>query len=60
MTTNQSRKERIARVVAGLWLLKSGRKLGLVPLVTGITGYCPVKNKLFGSRFDRTKACHKK
>lgn len=48
MTVNQSKTERIARILAGLALLKSGKKLGLVPLVTGATGYCPAKSKLFG------------
>ena len=51
MKTNVGNKERIARVVAGLALLKSAKSkkmkmLGLIPLVSGATGHCPCYSKL--------------
>lgn len=57
MTVNQSNKERIARVLVGLALLKSGKKLGLVPLVTGATGYCTAKSKLLGIHQAKCSQC---
>lgn len=51
MKVNQSNAERIVRVLTGLTILKKSNSLkmkavGLVPLVTGATGYCPAKSKL--------------
>lgn len=57
MKVNQSKAERAIRIVAGLALLKSGKKLGIVPLVTGATGYCPAKSKLLG--INDVKSCGK-
>lgn len=57
MTVNQSNKERIARVLVGLALLKSDKKLGLVPLITGATGYCPAKSKLLGIPQAKSGKC---
>lgn len=56
MKVNQSKAERAIRVVAGLALLKSGKKLGIVPLITGATGYCPAKTAL---GLDKGKSCGK-
>jgi hypothetical protein len=52
MSVNEGKTERIIRVVAGLFLLvglpimlsgmaKWWGLVGLVPLITGLTGYCP-------------------
>lgn len=60
MNVNQSSKERIARVIVGLLLLKSGKKLGIIPLVTGATGYCPIKSKLVGKRAEGRNTLGKK
>lgn len=54
MKVNQGKNERIARVVAGLLMFKKSKGattklLALVPIVTGATGYCPAKGKLFGN-----------
>ncbi len=62
MKVNQSKIERIARVAAGLAILKKSnslklKALGLVPLVTGVTGYCPAKGKLLGT--NQVKNCGK-
>lgn len=51
MLTNVGNKERIARVLAGLTILKSAKSkkmkaLGLMPLVSGATGHCPAYQKL--------------
>ena len=51
MKTNVGNKERIARVVAGLALLKSAKSikmkmLGLIHFVSGATGHCPCYSKL--------------
>lgn len=51
MLTNVGNKERIARVLAGLAILKSAKSkkmkvLGLMPLVSGATGHCPAYQKL--------------
>jgi hypothetical protein len=53
MSVNEGKTERIIRVVVGLFLLvglpimlagmaKWWGLIGLLPLVTGLTGYCPV------------------
>lgn len=62
MKVNQSKNERIARVVAGLAILKSSKSakmklLGLVPLVTGATGYCPAKSKFLGIDSVKSGKC---
>ena len=54
-------KERVARIVIGGAILKMGKKhqsklglLGMVPLLTGLTGYCPAYQKM---GMDTTKNC---
>ena len=51
MKTNVGNKERIARVIAGLAILKSSKSkkmklLALAPLISGATGHCPCYSKL--------------
>lgn len=51
MKTNVGNKERIARVIAGLAILKTAKSkkmkaLGLMPLISGATGHCPCYSKL--------------
>ena len=51
MKTNVGNKERIARVIAGLAILKSSKSkkmklFALAPLISGATGYCPCYSKL--------------
>ena len=50
MKTNVGNKERIARVIAGLAILKSSKSkkmklLALAPLISGATGHCPCYSK---------------
>ena len=51
MKTNVGNKERIARVIAGLTILKSSKSkkmklFALAPLISGATGHCPCYSKL--------------
>ena len=51
MKTNVGNKERIARVIAGLAILKSSKSkkmklFALAPLISGATGHCPCYSKL--------------
>lgn len=51
MKTNVGNKERIARVIAGLAILKSSKSkkmklLALAPLISGATGHCPCYSML--------------
>ncbi|UNU72877.1 DUF2892 domain-containing protein [Moraxella nasovis] len=62
MKTNQSKTERLIRIVTGISLLRSANrfsKLGLVPLLTGIMGYCPAKSLWSGctNKCDKSKDC---
>ena len=62
MKANQSNKERIARVITGLTLLKSSKSaktklLALVPIITGATGYCPAKAKLKQNQCATSGCC---
>lgn len=66
---NVGKSDRLARIGAGLTLLKLGKKnqsklglLGLVPLVTGVCGRCPAYSLLgintAGTQGDKDKSGH--
>ncbi|MFW2177573.1 MULTISPECIES: YgaP family membrane protein [unclassified Moraxella] len=63
MTKNMSTLERIARIGVGCAIVRMGKKnqsalakIGYVPMLTGVAGYCPMKSAIFGDKYDRNTA----